>query len=262
MGRHFTHKISQGFTIVETMLVLAVTGVLIVTLLVGVGGSINAQRYMDSVVSLKSMLQDQYAMVNNVTNDRQTNVACGTSTQTVSPGQSDCVLLGRYLSITGGNVTTATIVGYSIGSAIGATDVATVKANYQFGISTSSIETKTLEWGSRIAWPVSGSGNQPPNTTRNLTMIVIRSPQTGTSYTFTSDSVSIISDVNSALLTSMMVADTAAIPGQAQRTLCVEGGGSGPEVLAVYIDPAASGPTSIETRSYATIVALGGDSKC
>lgn len=262
MGRHFTHKISQGLTIVETMLVLAVTGVLIITLLVGVGGSINAQRYMDSVVSLKSTLQDQYAMVTNVTNDRQTDVACGTSTQTVAPGQSDCVLLGRYLSIAGGNVTTAAIVGYSTGTATGATDVATIKANYQFGISTSSIETKTLEWGARIAWPVNGTGKQPLNTARNLTMLVIRSPQTGTSYTFTSDNVSNIADVNSATLTGIMVADTAAIPGQEQRTLCVDSSGSGPEVLAVYIDQAASGPTSIETRSYATIVSLGGDTKC
>ncbi|MBC7459482.1 type II secretion system protein, partial [Candidatus Saccharibacteria bacterium] len=155
MGIHAKH----GFTIIETMLVLAITGMLIAALLVGVGSSISTQRYRDSVLTFKSLLQDQYAQIDNVSNDRDASWSCGSSAQPiqsgpgVAPGQSDCVLIGRYVGIVDGDISVATIVGYETSSAPGATDVEEIKNNYTLGVSTSSIERKTLEWGSVIAWP-------------------------------------------------------------------------------------------------------------
>lgn len=269
MGIHFRHTISQGFTIVETMLVLAVTGVLIATLLVGVGTTIHVQRYQDAVVSLKSLLQSQYSMVDDVTNDRTGSWSCSASAVPVqaqngtSPGQSDCVLLGRYVSIVDGDVHTASIVGYETATTAGVDDVATIKGNYTLGISPSSVETSTLEWGSKIAWPSSGSGAKSPTSPRALSMLIVRSPDSGTSYTFTSDTVYDVATVNSTNLKDMMITSTSSVPGQLERTLCVDPDGVAvPDVMAVYIGQAASGPSAIETRTNGITTSLGGDTKC
>ncbi|MDB5159776.1 MAG: hypothetical protein JWO99_39 [Candidatus Saccharibacteria bacterium] len=265
MGTHF----KRGFTIIETMLVLAITGVLIAGLLIGVGSSVSAQRYKDSVATFKSLLQDQYSQVTNVSNDRNSNWTCGSTADPaqsnggIAPGQSDCVLLGRYVSIVGGSITQAVVVGFQNSKTAGASDIATIKANYTLGISTSSIATSSLEWGAQIAWPAKGSGAKKPTMPRSLAMLILRSPDSGTSYTFTSDDVNDIIAVNSATLKTMMVEDTTQVPGQLQRTICIDPNGVGvPEMLAVYIGQAADGPGSIETRSFSTITNNGGDSQC
>lgn len=267
MGRHS----KQGFTIIETMLVLAITGVLIAGLLVGLGSSISNQRYLDSVSSFKSLIQDQYSQIDNVTNDRDAHWTCD-STATpapaqnggTTPGQSDCVLLGRYLSIVDDHITMATVVGYPLTAASSSGTVASIKTDYALGISTSSIQTQGLQWGAQIAWPSSGAGARSPTSPRSLAILLIRSPENGTSYTFTSDTVNDISAVTSATLIAMMVPDiNATNPGQAGRTVCLDPNGFGvPEKLAVYIDPAASGPGSIEERSKAVTAAAGGDTAC
>lgn len=273
MGIHskasFQKDSRQGFTIIETMLVLAVTGILIATLLVGVGASINTQRYKDSVVSLKSLLQSQYSMVDDVTNDRTADWTCNSSATPVAndsgtaPGQSDCVLLGRYISIVGTDVASATIVGYEKSTGVAPNDVAEINNNYTLGISTDSIDTTTLEWGSAIAWPKSGTEAKNPTTPRSIAMLVIRSPSSGTSYTFTSDTVYDINTITSANLKAMMVLNTSSVPGQKQRTLCVDPNGvTVPDKIAVYIGQAAGDSSAIETRTNETIKSLGGDTEC
>jgi prepilin-type N-terminal cleavage/methylation domain-containing protein len=278
MGTHLLTDIlthvrtaKQGFTIVETMLVLAITGVLVAGLLVGLGSSISNQRYLDSVSSFKNVLQDQYSQINNVTNDRNPNWTCDssavpaqTSTAGIAPGQSDCVLLGRYLGIVNDQITAATVVGYPKSSTSSSGTVASITTGYTLGISTSSIEKTTLEWGAQIAWPASGGGSQSPTFPRSLAILMIRSPENGTSYTFTGDTVNDIGAVSSTVLLSMMVPSlTATNPGQGARTVCLEPGGFNvPEKLAVYIGAGASGPSSIEVRSKALTAAAGGDSQC
>jgi type II secretory pathway pseudopilin PulG len=272
MGNHFTASFRKnsrrGFTIIETMLVLAVTGVLIATLLVGIGASINTQRYKDSVVSLKSLLQSQYAMADDVSNGRSASWTCNNSATPVpnqngtAPGQSDCVLLGRYLSIVGGTVSSASVVGYENSTTSAPNDVAEINNNYTLGISTDTIDTSTLEWGSAIAWPASGTGSKSPTTPRSISILIIRSPSSGTSYTFTSDTVYDIATMTSAALKSMMMIGNV-IPGQSQRTLCVDPNGvTVPEKIAVSIGQSASDSSAIETRTNATIQSLGGDTKC
>ena len=96
-----------GFTIVETMLFLAVAGLLTMGILVGSGAAINQQRYRDSVNSLKSFVQDQYSDVTNVVNSRDNQWSCGSNADVVEAGDaeaqargtSNCVLLGRYITV-------------------------------------------------------------------------------------------------------------------------------------------------------------------
>ena len=50
------NKLSGGFTIIEVMLFLAVSGVLAAGILATVGGTIGAQRYRDAVDSFMLMV--------------------------------------------------------------------------------------------------------------------------------------------------------------------------------------------------------------
>lgn len=86
----------KGFTIIEVTLVLAITGLLTVSILIGVQFAINNQRYNDSVNSFKSFLQSQYASVStpNIQKENRT-VECGTENR----GRTECVVLGRLLTI-------------------------------------------------------------------------------------------------------------------------------------------------------------------
>ncbi|MDB5179925.1 MAG: hypothetical protein JWN12_557 [Candidatus Saccharibacteria bacterium] len=275
MGIHF----KQGFTIIETMLVLAVTGVLIATLLVGTGSSINAQRYKDSVTTLTATLQAQYSQVNNVTNVRDTNGTCGSTAipvdnaSGVAPGQSDCVLMGRYVSIVNDTINAASILGYKKSGITATNDITDITTNYQLGISTSSVTTTTLEWGASIAWPKNGGEDDAPAAVsptppqRAISILIVRSPISGTSYTFTSDTVYDINTITSANLTAMMVANTATVPGQMQRYLCVDPSPGStivtvPEKLSVVIDQSAGDASAIEMRSDAVTASLGGKTKC
>jgi len=272
MGTHF----KQGFTIIETMLVLAITGVLIASLIVGVGGTVNAQRYKDSVNSLQVLLQDQYAQVDNVTNvnDRSVKWSCDGAAATAqsdnanakAPGQSDCVLLGRLVTISNDQIATAAVVGIQKSETKTTSDVADLKTNYTFGVSQSSIETTTLEWGAAIAWPTTGIDAKTGVRDRTFAMLVVRSPESGATYTFTSDSDTAMNAVNSSTLSSMMVASNS-VPGQAQRFLCVDpspgtNGLTVPEKLSVMVDQAASAPSGIETRTQSINQGLRQDSSC
>lgn len=265
MGTHFR----PGFTIIETMLVLAITGALVMAFTVGVGASISNQRYRDSVITFQALLQDQYSAIDNVRNDRDANWSCDASAQpsqggvgTIAPGQSDCVLMGRYVSVVGGAITMATVVGYQTGLGTKSSDIATVRENYTLGISESSIERDTIDWGGEIRWPVSGAGSRPGGGTRSISILFVRSPETGSTYTFTSDDVRDVASISNEVLKEMMIVGDS-IPGQRERTICVQPNGAAvPEKIAIYIAAGANGPGSIETRTPGTILAAGGDTKC
>jgi len=251
-------RYSKGFTILETMLFLAITGALVVALLVGVTGSINTQRYRDSIVSLKTLLQDQYSELGNVYNDRSGSWKCENSATTVEVsdgtsqlrGQSDCVILGRYISINNSDITLATVTGYApIGARSSGTDVEILQSDYTLGISDVDITTTQLEWGTRIAWPISGPNQRPAGTPRSIAILLVRSPTSGITYTFTSDSVPDIQSVNNSTLEAMLV-EGSNIPGQGARRLCVDSAGLAPNAQqAVFINAFTTNASGIETRS-------------
>jgi type II secretory pathway pseudopilin PulG len=263
-----THN--AGFTIIETMLFLAITGVLVASMLVGVGTAINIQRYHDSVTSFQSFLQGQYSSVTNVDNERDASWHCGATAATTqvgtsqNPGQSDCVILGRYITIVGGTTTVTDVDGYQTGTSAG-NDITALKTGYSLGLSTVNTRTDSLAWSTVIAWPTSGTGFKNPTTPRSIAILIIRSPISGSTYTFTSDTVPPIANVDDTALKAMLVTGigTAPYEGQGQRTICVDSQGlvfTGN--VAVYIHAYANGATSIENRSNDIIASLGGDTKC
>ncbi|HEU4830545.1 MAG TPA: hypothetical protein VFS65_00005 [Candidatus Saccharimonadales bacterium] len=255
---------TAGFTIIETMLFLAISGLLVISLLAGTGASINTQRYRDSVTSLMAYIQNQYVEVANVTNSRDADWVCDGSAQTkegasgLSRGQSDCFIVGRYISIQGTDIATHTINGTKIDKKTGS-DVSMLADNYRFGTSPVDTQTSTLEWGAKIAWPVQGNGSKPAGTDRSIGILLIRSPDSGSIYTFTSDVVP-----ESGALSAEEIKDIIKSDSQGSQTICVDSGAGLPagSKLAVFLKENATNSSAVETRSFETIQALGGDSQC
>jgi type II secretory pathway pseudopilin PulG len=265
MGR----SVNRGFTIIETVLFLSITSVLIVALLAGVTVSINAQRYQDSVDSFKSLLQNQYSDLTNVYNDRQDTWTCSNGAVTSEGGssadvrgQSDCVVMGRYIYIQNGDISLADVVGYE-SSSDQQTDLDVIRDDYELGLSSVHEDERQLEWGTRISWPVAGTDAETIGTPRSLALLIIQSPVTQTVYTFTSDSPpDSIDDVASDDLKAMVIAGES-VPGQASRVICIESDGlSVTGNTSVFISAYATNASSIETRSNDFYTELGEATRC
>jgi type II secretory pathway pseudopilin PulG len=270
---------TAGFTILETMLFLAITGLLIVSLLTGVGTSINTQRYRDSVQSLESDIQAQYSNLVNVSNDQNVTVVSqsknapwvcnangtlvdsGNSGAGATRGQSNCVMLGRYMQIDDqGNITVETITGVQTGTATtGTNDIQSLKTNYTLGLSNINTETSQMQWGATLSWPTSGQGAETvQGSPRSIALLFVRSPDSGTIYTFTVDKPAAIDTISSADLLKYIQAGAqvsqgyngATVRGQDERVLCVQSGSANlGEHMAVYLNPYASDATAVETQS-------------
>lgn len=264
MGR----KKAAGFTIIETLLFLSITGLLVVALLAGVGVSINTQRYRDSVNSFQSFIQDQYAGLQNVFNGRTSDWSCTNAAVTIEGGsssegrgRSDCVLLGKYIFVRDSTIETADVVGYEMNSDT-ASDIDAIINNYELGLSSVDLQSKQLDWGTRIAWPISGPEAQAAGASRSIAILIIQSPVSNSVYTFTSDDASESQDMSSDSLKAMIVTGNT-VPGQAARIVCIDADGlsiSGNS--AVYLSAYSTNASSIETRSNEVILELGGTSQC
>lgn len=278
-------NISPGFTIIESMLFLAITGLLIAGMVVGVGSSIAIQRYRDSVTTLKAFLQTQYSEINNVSNTRDNTWSCDTATATTSQsgtgsaeavGQSDCVVLGRYIEIRGDTQSVGVVTGFDNPTPNTGTDVNILKTGYTLGVSTTEQSISTMEWGTEITWPISGTGSTATEsvggtTPRAIGILIIRSPDSGLVYTFTIDNPQPIAGVNNTLLSSMLVTGvtSTSVAAQRQRTLCILPSGFNPVVnvlegskMAIYIRAYATNESAIETRSNEQQAVLGSTTRC
>lgn len=186
-------KTNGGFTVIETMLFLAVTGLLAAVVLVGSGIAIGQQRYRDSVNSFKSYIQQQYDDASNVSSSRDKTWTCNDAGQVNASGAgggeprgtSDCVIMGRYITIdeTGTKLTTANVVGVRTPGALpAASDIAEITTNYTLGISPIDQDTADIAWGAQVV--------QPKTTTPLLaSILILKSPLSGTLLTFTTQSV-------------------------------------------------------------------------
>lgn len=88
---------AKGFTIIEVTIFLAVSGLLLLAMFIGTGSMAARQRFTDSTDSLQVFFQTQYDEVVNGVNTRSESNECkGVSKK---PGKSDCLLVGKLLTI-------------------------------------------------------------------------------------------------------------------------------------------------------------------
>ena len=87
----------DGFTIIEVMIFLAISGLMLTMAMIGSGNLARQARFSDSVNSFHSTLQREYEEVVNGVNIRPSSVA-GCDGSIRQTGTDDCVLLGKVIS--------------------------------------------------------------------------------------------------------------------------------------------------------------------
>lgn len=232
-------KTDNGFTVIEVMLFLGVTGLLAIGVLAGSGVAIGQQRYRDSVNTFKSFLQEQYSESANVVNARTGEWNCGSNARVneqanggEARGTSDCVLLGRFISIneTGKELRAANVTAYRVQGAEEANnDIEEIAENYRLAQSPVELEESEVNWGATIVRPKS-TNPQP------ISMLIVRSPLSGATLTFTAPG-------NTTNLNELVTQQNLAT----ERNLCVDPDGTPfvGERLAVRIAPYAASQSAI-----------------
>lgn len=233
---------ARGFTVIETMMFLAITGILVVGILYGTGTSINVQRYRDSVLSLQTTLQDQYSQVVNVRNEVSLEgLSCDTNAVvTVDPdagsaprGQADCVVMGRYVrTLDSRTLSLSTVVGYINPNAVTNTNDLQTLQLYALNTIPTSEEEYPIEWNAELQ---QAGGDMP----LAFSVLILRSPTSGIVRTFINPTVSMGSDTIDDLV------DTAYLSQSLKA--CVDAGGLfGTNKMAVSIVPNATSATGVE----------------
>lgn len=157
----------KGFTIVETMLVLSISGLLTVALLVGWSININRQRYDDAVNTFKSDIQDVFNEVENPTNSNENNTCDRTSGRKIleinnhpeadpGRGNSNCIIMGKMIIFSeydnfGQDVNTFTtfnLIGIDGNYSESANSIEAIRAS-QMTVDLSVSKEYQIEWGAR-----------------------------------------------------------------------------------------------------------------
>jgi type II secretory pathway pseudopilin PulG len=226
---------SRGFTVIELMLFVAISGALFAGLMLGVNTNIAQQRYRDSVLSYSSLLQNQYSEVLNTRNERTDEWKCTNGVVEPQPnagdprGASQCVILGRAIWITdnGSGYQSSPVIGVEPQGQVTPGDLETLAA-YKPVLSDSFDTAKgTLDWDSNLVTPQ----HQPSM----ASFLILRSPASGLIRVFASNSP-LPSDIAAAITTD---ATTTSI------TNCVRGQTGLLPVQSVTVDPKIAGPTGI-----------------
>lgn len=245
-----TVRFSRGFTIIELVLVVAISGLIAAVLLGGWSVGVATQEYKDSVRSLASKIQQQYTNTTSVINDRNSLYTCAlvsgnVSLQTVSPpaagssrGATDCVLMGRYIVINGSNVTANNIIGIEPAALppAPATEATVIKSYRPTRVDNATIADEKYN----IAWGVRPYASNTNTATMHLAVLLVRSPATGVVYTYSLP-----------ITAADPAPDTLIDSGSTgERIICMDPNATvAQERLAVVIGQNASSVSSISVRS-------------
>lgn len=189
-------KKQQGFTILETLLFVAITGVLLVSLLAGTAFVIQRQRYTDSVNATQGFFQQQYSEVLNVINERSGNEACENAENLVqpadgaeaeNPGTSRCVVLGKAIDVPTsvgerGSITSFTVVGSEPAGSIDPdiTDDELIRQYQPALVRLIGVNRYEIPWGAQVVNAIQGGPERAPINR----LLLLRSPKSGVTYTY------------------------------------------------------------------------------
>lgn len=256
----------RGFTIIEVILFLAITGGLFAALMMGVSVGVTQQRYLDSVRSYKALLQDQYVAAVNTRNEDINTVKCNasgdgslesdeTNQSYRNPvrGASKCVILGRAIQIVqkpGGTlvapatteIITSSVTGYDSGVTTGSDKEAI--ASYQPKVALFDRQTASINWDGKLTQ----AERRDQAGLSTAVVLILRSPISGSIVVYASGT-----PVNSSGdLSQIFDGD-----GSQNLTLvksCVDGDSGLLPKQMIVIDPKISGPDAVSTDGGANEV--------
>lgn len=199
-------KKQQGFTIIEVMLFVALTGALLIGLLAGTSVMIQRQRYSDSINSTQAFFQGQYNQVTNVLNDRSGAEVCSGDDNFVepaggasaeAPGASRCVVLGKAIDVPSPS-SQQELASYAV---VGSEPTGTVDPDITDDelmrlyrpslVRLVGASTYDIPWGTTVV----GFQQEGPERTPVNRLLLLRSPKSGAIYTYSYNSTSSDSSV-------------------------------------------------------------------
>lgn len=190
-----------GFTIIELMLFFAAAGFLTIVMMVGTESALSQQKYKDSLTSLQTFIQMQYTHTANVENGRSDAATCKSANGINLPagdntprGMSNCVVIGRYLTTNheATQVYAANVIAIKKTDAIAQKSDTDELQQYTFktiehGSSatdvTYRVDREDINWGAGLV-PATRQGMQPSSDPAPFTMLIIRSPLSGSIATY------------------------------------------------------------------------------
>lgn len=195
------HQHKKGFTILEVSLFLALSGFLMVGLIVGTNLSIARQRYNDSVNTIAEYLRGVYADVINVSNDK---LPVADSASEKGPGRTTNAVYGKLVTfgeVAGDNtVYSYDVAGIAVSSsAVGGSSVidiiasSTVDANIIYSENCNYGSTCKNTFYSKNSFIIPWGANLENSDKSEFhgAVLVVRSPVTGSvrtyTYTYASD---------------------------------------------------------------------------
>ncbi len=144
----------SGFTIIEVMLFLALSGLLMVGVLVGTNSSIANQRYKDAVEDAVSALRSAFSFVSDTQIaqrdssegcDRLVTLTGKISDSELGRGRTSCAVYGAVVSINANEVQTTTLIGKDFYDVLHDTDHAGVSEDdYNTILNSSSSDISVL----------------------------------------------------------------------------------------------------------------------
>lgn len=245
----------RGFTIIEVVLFLAITGGLFAALMIGVSVGVTQQRYLDSVRSYKALLQDQYIAAINTRNEANQNVKCGDAGdgsivesqqsggaggRDPARGASECVILGRAIQIQQDSgstrITTSSVTGYEPVGTSDDTSDSNVISSYQPKLALYDREESTIAWGGSLTQ----ADRQDQQDLSTALIVVLRSPKSGSIVVYTTNNGLSGEDLTP-LFADNGLRDAAVVKS------CVDGDSGLLPKQMIVIDPNISGPDAVSS---------------
>lgn len=224
-----------GFTIIEVVLFLALSGVLIIQLLVGVNAALRQQQYRDTVQSFAGFLRDQYSRVINVENDRGRDKLCPithSDSRATDRGQSNCVIAGRYIiSIDGRNYRSYPLY------------AAQQDKEWLYGYDETEVSEYTVGWGAQVRFLTAAQAVSPA-----AALVMYRHPTNGQLAIHVSEQVYAPKDVGNLIYNRQPNGQTIISSHLQQREFCVyDPGWSVGQRLSVFMSDHAGSAEAITT---------------
>lgn len=169
----------RGFTIVEVMMFLAISGLLAVGIMATATLGINNQRYKDAVNTFQSLVQREFVNTTQIFNNRENGKKCPDDSGNPSlRGAADCVIMGRLMAIsTSGEIRSYNLVGRKepnpAVSLDGSSSDAKIISAHRPVIDWGTVRTESLPWDTKLA-----------GSKKKASIIILRSPRSGNVYSY------------------------------------------------------------------------------